>query len=324
MGELTDINRVQTPTTPVSTTATPRPTVTATVQGSRYSHYSRTVSLAWVGVAYAVALAAAAAAMWLPLQGLWLRLLVADLVGTAVVFAFSYRFSNSSFYDPYWSLAPIVIALYLVLQVPPDTMPGARAMATLGVVCFWGVRLTLNWLRYWEGMGYEDWRYARLRQQTGRAYWLVSLTGIHYFPTALVYMGCLPLLVALAPSTHAWGVWDALGTALCLTATLLEWQADEQLYRFRQNPANRGHSMTLGLWRYSRHPNYLGEITFWYGIFFIGMGASGWELWYVYGAGAVAIHALFYFISIPMAEERHRLHKPDYEAYSRRTPKLLF
>lgn len=261
--------------------------------------------------------------MWLPLEAMWLRLLVADAVGTAVVFAFSYRFRNSSFYDPYWSVAPMVIALYLLWQVPEGSMPWLRAVTTLSVVCFWGMRLTLNWLRYWEGMGYEDWRYVRLQQQTGRAYWLVSLSGIHYFPTVLVYLGCLPLLLALAPSTEPWGVWDALGTALCLGAALMEWQADEQLYRFRHNPQNRGLSMTQGLWRYSRHPNYLGEILFWYGLFLIGMAASGWNGWYVYAAGAVSIHALFYFITIPMAEERHRSHKSDYEAYSQRTPKLL-
>ena len=134
--------------------------------------------------------------------------LAADVAATVAIFVASFLFRNSSFYDPYWSVAPPLIALYFVLRPVSSSVDGLRVFFVFALVLAWAVRLTWNWARGWQGLGHEDWRYRRLQQQTGRAYWLVSFTGIHLMPTFWVFVGCLPLYPALAAATRPFGVLD--------------------------------------------------------------------------------------------------------------------
>ena len=121
----------------------------------------------------------------------------ADVAATVVIFAFSLAYRNSSFYDAYWSVAPIAIACYWLLRPEVADVNGARQLVVTALVCLWGVRLTYNWARGWGGLDHQDWRYVDLQRKTGRAYWLVSLTGIHLVPTVWVFLGCLSLYPAL-------------------------------------------------------------------------------------------------------------------------------
>jgi steroid 5-alpha reductase family enzyme len=90
---------------------------------------------------------------------------VADLVGTVVIFGFSVYKNNSSVYDAYWSVAPVLIAVYwLASSVGPAlTGAGLRQVAVMALVLVWSTRLTLNWAVRWRGMEHEDWRYVDLR-----------------------------------------------------------------------------------------------------------------------------------------------------------------
>ena len=135
--------------------------------------------MAWIALAYAIA-GAVAAAMVLRLGGRpsWLVILAADVAATVAVFGASVLFDNSSVYDAYWSIAPIAIAAGLLAVSAAHGGPTVRALTVTLLVTAWGARLTWNWARGWSGMAHEDWRYVRLREQTGRAYWLVSLLGL--------------------------------------------------------------------------------------------------------------------------------------------------
>src|SRR5579859_2540984 len=126
---------------------------------------SRAVAFAWIAVAY---LAAGAVALWMwtllpPSTPAWERVAVADVAATIAVFAFSVAFDSSSFYDPYWSVAPMVIAPALACEAAAG-VPVARKAAVLVLVLFWGARLTFNWARGWQGLAHEDWRYAKHRR----------------------------------------------------------------------------------------------------------------------------------------------------------------
>ena len=120
------------------------------------------------------------------------RVLIADVIATGIVFAFSVLFNNSSIYDPYWSVAPPIIVVHLMLLFPEGNY--ARQMIILGLVSFWGIRLTLNWIRGWPGLKHQDWRYTHISKKTGKLYWPVSFLGIHLMPTLFVFMGCLFIL----------------------------------------------------------------------------------------------------------------------------------
>lgn len=249
---------------------------------------------------------------------LWQRVAAADLAGTLAIFGFSLALNNSSVYDAYWSVAPAVIAL-LVTVTAPGTLGMGTAVALL-VVWLWAARLTWNWARGWTGMDHEDWRYVDLRRATGRAYWVVSLLGLHLFPTILVYLGCLPLLAVFAADDLGWSVPLAGGLLVSLLGTALETVADEQLRAFRRRAAP-GEVMREGLWAHSRHPNYLGEMLFWWGASFAGYaaGARGWFCF----SGALAVHLLFVFVSVPMLDRRSLARRPEYADHMARVPGIF-
>jgi steroid 5-alpha reductase family enzyme len=281
-------------------------------------------SLFYCGIAYAVALAAAIAVGDL-LQGLhplWIAL-TADVVATAVVFGFSYAFDNSSFYDPYWSVAPVPLAVYFALQpLAADGIPSSRAFLVLVLVTAWGARLTYNFLRGWGGLDHEDWRYVDLRNKTGRAYWLVSFLGIHTFPTLMVFAGCLPIYAALAPGARPLNALDALATCVTLAAIAIEAIADAQLRRFRlRTDRTTDEILDSGLWAWSRHPNYLGEMLFWWGLWGFALAAGPGNAWTV--AGAAAITLMFHVVSLRLLETRMLERRPAYAAHVRRVPAFV-
>ncbi|MBC7170906.1 MAG: DUF1295 domain-containing protein, partial [Polyangiaceae bacterium] len=192
---------------------------------------------------------------------------VADFVATVVVFAWSRAYRNSSIYDPYWSVAPPLIGLYFVLGAPAEANTARQALC-LGLCTVWAVRLTYNWARGWAGLHHEDWRYVLIHDKTGALYWPVSFLGIHLFPTVQVFAGCLAMYPALT-STAPLGLVDAVAVLVTALAIACEAVADEQLRAFALRPGKAaGAVMMEGLWRYSRHPNYFGEIAFWWGLFF--------------------------------------------------------
>jgi len=97
--------------------------------------------------------------------------------------------------------------------------------------------------------------------------------------------------------------------------------ADFQMHRFRKQNQDPKRVISAGLWRYARHPNYLGEILLWWGVYLV-MLSSRPDRWHL-GFGALINTLMFFIISIPLAEKRLRLYKLDYERYRRQTRLLL-
>ncbi|MEO5730333.1 MAG: DUF1295 domain-containing protein [Byssovorax sp.] len=243
----------------------------------------------------------------------------ADLAATLAVFAVSVLVDNSSVYDPYWSVAPVAIAPWLAAHPVATGAPLARQALVITLVTLWGLRLTYNWARGFENLAHEDWRYVAIRRKTGRAYWLVSLFGIHTMPTVMVYLGCVALYPALT-SPRPLGPLDALAAAVTLGAVAVELLADEQLRAFRKE-RREGEILARGLWAFSRHPNYFGEVSFWWGLFLFALAADPGAWWA--GIGALAINLLFVFASIPMLDRRSAARRPAYAAHMLRVSALV-
>ena len=284
---------------------------------------SRPRAFAWVILSYVVALALAGVvarwgAPWVP-GGSFGLVLAADVVATCVVFAFSVAFDNSSFYDAYWSVAPIAIAPWLLTLGPGANRE--RQVLVVGLIVAWGVRLTWNWARGWTGLGHEDWRYRDIRDKTKKAYWPASFLGIHLFPTVLVYLGCLPLWTSLVDSPAPLGPLDALAAIVTAGAIVIEATADNQLRRFVLSRPAAGTLMSEGLWRYSRHPNYFGELSFWWGLSLFGFAAGGMPWWGF--SGALAMTGLFVFVSGPLLDRRSTARRPGYAEHMKRTSMLI-
>jgi steroid 5-alpha reductase family enzyme len=255
-------------------------------------------------------------------QNLYIIVGIADMAATLVIFGFSYAYKNSSFYDPYWSIIPIPIVFFLFLNPVAADVNFYRQLLVVFLVNFWAIRLTYNWARQWQGLHHEDWRYVDLQQKTGAMYWMVSLTGIHIFPTVLVYMSCLPLFPTLTTESAALNTIDLLAFIVTFGAVCIEWTADEQLKKFRDSNRDPQNFMKTGLWAYSRHPNYFGEMFFWWGLFLFAIAANPAYWWT--GIGALSISAMFLFITIPMMDNKVLSRRPAYAMHMKKVSTIFF
>ena len=243
--------------------------------------------------------------------------LIANVAATVVIFIFSILLNNSSVYDPYWSVIPVFIVILWIYEL--SSFSSLSSIVILSAVLFWSIRLTLNWCINWGGFKHEDWRYAGFREKFGRLYWIVSLLGVHLFPTLIVYLALVPLYYGFEAGVSANIAVLVFGLIVCCVAVFLCIFADIHLTRHRKS--NQAHkSIKVGIWKYSRHPNYLGELTFWMGIMIFGF-AFGIP-WY-FSIGFISMVILFQFYSIPAIEKKLLKSKEDYEEIINTVPKLL-
>ena len=266
-------------------------------------------SLVLVTFAYVAAIAVATEWLaWGPSTGrLWLDTLVADVVATLVVFAFSRAYGNSSFYDAYWSVIPPLLTGYWWSQSGSTYL---RCWLVMALVLVWAVRLTANWVYGFAGLHHEDWRYATLRDR-GRGEFFIDLFGIHLVPTLQVFAGMMPVYVCVTRPGGDIHWLTALAFAVGLTAVAFESIADVQLHRFARH-RQPGDVMDRGLWSGSRHPNYVGEFGFWFALALFGVAAAPEDAWWLF-AGALAMLAMLLGASIPMMEKRSLERRPDYQ-----------
>lgn len=249
------------------------------------------------------------------LNGMLLKLFVFDVVATVIVFVFSVLLHNSSVYDAYWSFMPMIMAIWLFAE---EKAWSVMHIAFLAIFLTWSVRLTLNWAGVFTDFSYEDWRYKKFRDETPRLLWpVVNFCGIHLMPTLVVFAGMLPLFVIVkAPMNY----WSLPGMAVMAFGILLEFFADRQMHAFLKN-GKTGEVCDFGLWKYSRHPNYLGEISFWLGVYLsmLPLSPAHWT----YGIGFLSMTVMFNVVSVPLMEKRQLARRPAYCEYRETTSKLL-
>ena len=247
----------------------------------------------------------------------WLKLLIADIASTIIVFIFSILLKNASVYDPYWSVQPFVIVLAVMINYPIN-LP---IILIFSVITLWAFRLTMNWLYTFYNLNYEDWRYKLLKDKTKYFYPIINFIGIHMVPTLVVYLCTLPACYLIINNSSL-NVFTILGFIISMLAIVLEFFADMQMHRYKKNKKlNKVDYIFIrdGLWKYSRHPNYLGEILMWYGIAFISLSSIND---YLFFTGAICNTLLFICVSIPMAEKKQSKKEGFFE-YKNATRYLL-
>lgn len=248
----------------------------------------------------------------LGLKSFILKIIICDIFATVIIFFFSTIFKNSSIYDPYWSVAPLFIFPFFIKGVDIKTSVIAIPIAV------WGIRLTANCVITFKSLDVQDWRYDYYRNKSGKLWPFVNFFGIHFMPTVIVIGVMIPGMLYLE-SKNGINLATWLGFLLCFLGIILEEFADRSSRKFRkQNP---GKVNRVGLWKYSRHPNYLGEITFWWGIYVMMLSVE--PSLYCFFVGPLANTLLFIFISIPLMEKRQLQNKPEYAAYRKETSMLL-
>lgn len=256
-----------------------------------------------------------------------IALLIADVVATIVVWAFGLLYENVSVYDPYWSVFPPVAFLLWAFYTGVWSLP---VILLLIASWYWGWRLTRNWVITFKGIGHEDWRYTKYRSLHPVLFHLINFFGLNMVPTLVVFAAMLPGLKLFEPGNLVYtlsaegGLYSVSGAVLilgflvCLSSATIQLIADKQSHDFRA--AHPGEVCNVGLWKHGRHPNYFGEIQFWWGIWIMYAALNGLD-WFI--LGPIAMTALFLGISIPLMEQRQLANKPDYAEYRKQTRILI-
>jgi steroid 5-alpha reductase family enzyme len=249
----------------------------------------------------------------------WIGLAVSCMC-TVVVWVFSIANDNSSVYDPYWVIAPPLIALALKATWEGGLLGPwhTRQIIVIACLCTWACRYHIfySWPGWRTGLAHEDWRYEAMRRAPV-PYWLNSLLGMHLFPTALVYFAFAPgaLVLFTDPlSQPVFGLWDLLGVTGALVAVTIEFVADKQLRKYRESSDyRRGGTLRRGLWKYSRHPNYFGEVLFWLSMIPFAVASGLFPSYPALVLSGPIMMALFFRFSCWLMDVRSLLRRPDYQ-----------
>ena len=248
---------------------------------------------------------------------IWLKITIWHVNATIFIYLGSVLLKNSSLYDPFWSVAPVPIVIYLSIQSENSIL---LKMLVIFPILLWATRLTRNWVISWEGFHHEDFRYIDLKNTNKYKAEFNNFFGIHLFPTFIVNICLYPLLYIFINDVDV-NIYLYISSIITFLAVILEAVADEQMRKFRSDPKNKGKTMKYKLWRYSRHPNYLGEIGFWFGIYFMGISSGFAPLWLI--VCPLAMLLLFVLVSCPMMDERSLKNRPNYKEYMDNTSQLM-
>jgi steroid 5-alpha reductase family enzyme len=181
----------------------------------------------------------------------------------------------------------------------------------------WGLRLALHIGRRNLGEAEEDRRYARMRRKRPGIFWLWS------YPMVFLLQGVLALLVAMPlyslgfADQESVGLLSWLGVAVFAIGLAFEAIGDAQLTRFRRDPSTKGQVMDRGLWRYTRHPNYFGDATVWWGLWLVAVGSGA--AWWTFVGPLLMSYLIVRVSGVKMLEADMAERRPAYREYMERT-----
>lgn len=247
-----------------------------------------------------------------------LKLLIIDVAMTVVIYLFSVIFKNASIYDPYWSVIPIVLSIYASWILGDFHEQNFVMLVLVGI---WGIRLTINFFKTFKNLNTQDWRYDHFKNKFPKLWPLINLTGIHLFPTLIVFVCMLSVFEFMKTSPNVViNLSSVIAIIIILVAIVIEAVADHQMHKFLKTRQNN-ELINVGLWKRSRHPNYFGEILFWWGIYLLMLSLND-KMWVLF-LGPMLNTLMFVFISVPLAEKRQIKKNPAYLEYKKTTNTFL-
>jgi len=215
--------------------------------------------------------------------------------------------------DIAWGLGFVVVAWATLLQAPTF-----RTQLIANLVLLWGARLAYHIYSRHKGKP-NDKRYDELSKKWKGNFWLRAYTSIFLVQGGLLLVVSLPVVVATNQELSGWGWLSMVGVIIWSAGFVIETVSDKQLSDFLKLK-DRPKIMQTGLWEYSRHPNYFGELLQWWAIGIIALQVSyGW----LGLIGPLTLSVLIIFVSGIPPTERARANDPDYQAYKKKTSPLI-
>jgi len=231
-----------------------------------------------------------------------------------ILWVVSVRMKDTSIIDIFWGMGFVLVSWISFFFGSGE---GLLHLLLPILASVWGIRLTIFlFLRNW-GNG-EDYRYQAFREKVGPSYWWKSLFFVFYFQGTCCLLIALPLMFGIASKSGSSPTLPVLfGGLLWGIGMFFEIVADDQMAAFRKNPENQGKIMNRGIWRFSRHPNYFGESTLWWGIYIsvLSLPSAAWMV-----ISPLLITFMIVKVTGVANLERHlRSRKPGYAEYVQTT-----
>ena len=224
---------------------------------------------------------------------------------------------NSSIVDMWWGPGILLIGLTYTLTSGSGT---SRSRMVLALLALWALRLA--WHIGARNIGHgEDFRYAKWRRERGGSWWWFSFFKVFLLQAVIAWVVATPLYFAItATQPIHFTRWDQAAALIFAFGFFFEAIGDEQLRRFKSDPASQGRVLDSGLWRYTRHPNYFGEAVMWWAFGLFSVAAGG----YVGIIGPAIMTFLLIRVSgVALLEQTLRETKPAYHDYVRTTSAFL-
>lgn len=234
-----------------------------------------------------------------------------------VMFLVAYSLRTDKLTDVSYALTFVAIALFGVIT---NNMATVKWLV-VAVVVLWAYRLGSFLLRRIKTT-VKDSRFDDIRDNFWKfgQFWLLQ--------ALVAWTVMLPVTLLLQVTRQPrFSVIVAIGLAIALAGIILETIADRQKFKFTSNPANKGKWIESGLWKYSRHPNYFGEILMWYGVFVMSYSFLNQRDSWIAALGPLTITIVLITISgIPILErnaDKRWGSDKKYQDYKRRTSLLV-
>ncbi len=233
----------------------------------------------------------------------------------SVWFGISLIAKRNDIADVAWGLGYALLCFYLFMTYPGHPV----AWVCYILVTIWALRLSVYiFLRNREKT--EDFRYKKWREEWGSTFYFRSYFQVYLLQAFFLMIIISPVMLAASQSTTELTVWSYIGITVWVIGFIWQVVGDNQLAKFKKNKSSSEQILNTGLWKYSRHPNYFGEIVMWWGIYLI-----VWPLpdSYYFIIGPITITLLIRYVSgVPMLEERYK-NNAAYQAYKKEVPVLF-
>lgn len=240
------------------------------------------------------------------------------MVMMTILWIISVFIKNVSIVDLFWGLGFVIASSYYFLAANGND---TRKMILMILVAIWGLRLSIYLIWRKSGKG-EDFRYREFRKKYGEnRYWWISYFQTFLLQGILMWLISAPLLGAqYYGAGRPVGILDYIGIGFWIIGILFEAGGDIQLASFKANPSNKGKVLDTGFWRYTRHPNYFGDSSAWWGYGFICLSAGS----YLPVLGSILMTALIIKVSgVALLEKSLKEQKPQYKEYIEKTSAFI-
>lgn len=233
----------------------------------------------------------------------------------AIWFAAAVYKRRNDIADIAWGVGYIVICSYLFFRYPASPV----TILLYALVTLWGLRLSVHIYNRNKNKT-EDFRYKAWRQEWGKTFYWRSYVQVFLLQAVLLIIILSPVIHAAVAEPVHWNTFTWLGLICWLAGFYFQAMADWQLAVFIKQRKKPGAIMQTGLWKFSRHPNYFGEILMWWGIFIITIPLTN-SIFFI--IGPLTITLLIVFVSgIPLLEKKYK-GNPAFEDYKKRTSMLM-